>query len=149
MMQLISSIDAEHTMLIGAHSIPSIDIHLLVTELQPSDHLTSDQQHYADDPLSNTCLHSHRSLGSVSQSSLADGFRSMFVLKYRSAVAHKCPSTDEEYRSTFAEKCRSTNGGCGRSIRISFLCGSCVPRVQGLRKAVIFPCYFWYCWTCT
>ncbi|KAF2560570.1 hypothetical protein F2Q70_00016916 [Brassica cretica] len=31
MMQLISSIDAEHPILIGAHSIPSIDIHLLVT----------------------------------------------------------------------------------------------------------------------
>ncbi|KAF2538834.1 hypothetical protein F2Q70_00003622 [Brassica cretica] len=133
-------------MSIGAHSIPSIDIHRLVSvdrhqceppklmelsaskspsrsfilydsidvhrlQLQRYHHLVqelqpSDMMHYADEPPGRACLHSHPSLGSVSQPCLADGCRSMFGLKCLLAVAHKCQCTDEEHRSTFAEKCR-------------------------------------------
>ena len=42
----------------------------------------------------------------------------MFGLKYKSAVAYDCRSTDEEYQSTFAEKCWSTKRCCCRSMWI-------------------------------
>ena len=64
--------------------------HHLDHELQPSDHLTSDLLHYAEDPPSHAGLHSHPTLGLVSQPCLADGHQSMFGLNCRSAVAHNC-----------------------------------------------------------